>query len=1081
MRGHKQRLLIGVIVIAALPLLGQVPVSAARAVSSAATVAAHTPDVHHAPVSSHAASLSAEKLGPRASRNKQPIVRRGVFAPRLLGTSDVNARVVGGQEAQRRSPNAATHVAMPLTTPPPPDTLSGFAGASQASDIHSFGTGQKTGDPNEDIAVGPNDIVEVVNSSIVIFNRSGKTLGSNDLSDFMDVGPGFSASEPRVLFDTATGRYWVTVAAVPNSGCAAGPVLIAVSASSNPLPFTSWHVFALPIETSGTTYTDEPGLGGDTNTIVVTFDDFACNVDFLGSEIDFLQKSDFENGTGTNALDAFTFTEFAPQPAEAYTTAGFNTNYVVTNESDCEVVVCANPEAEVDAYQGSPEGGGVFVQQYFVAMTPTAVNNSTGVLPSAAQPAPGPELQTNDDRFLNAVLTPNGEIWTADGTSCEPSGDTVQRACMDFLEITVGNGGSTPTLGLQVNNVGVDGASLFYPAVAVDDAGDMITVFDKSSTTMDPSIMDADIPAGGTTLTSFNTLHTSSTYFDGSDLVPGACNGLGCRWGDYSGAAEDQAENGNDIWVVSGSEDDTIEGPCVAHACWNTRIYQLTLTGPQISTMSPGFGPMSGGETVTVTGHDFASDTTFSAELGGGQTLPIPIDIISPELVTFVTPPAATVSDFLDMGAFDSLGGGGGANLYQYLSLASYVPLSPFRILDTRATGGGGALGPGAIRFVQVSGVGPTPVPDDATAFVLNITEVNGTAASLLTVYSPGPSSRPNASNLNFAAHTVIANLVTVATPQGGAIDIYNALGTVNVLVDVEGYFEPQASTDYEGLFHPIAPFRVCDTRLSSPTPFCSAHGAMGPEMAMAVNVTGASQIPTDGTAGSVVVNLTGVAGSAATYLSLFPTDSSGGCQYTGSHAPPFSSMNLTAGAVQANRVMVELGPATTGGPDTSLCVYNAAGTINVLIDANGWFGSSTATSSPQGYQYQGIESTRICDTRVSMPPCPAGAIGPALSRLTPVAGASLIPASGSGTTVVAIVANLTAVAPTATTFLTLYPANLTHRPQASDVNLNAGVVLPNLVVVQIDTTGDANDGDVYLYNSAGSVNAIIDIEGWFQ
>ena len=620
---------------------------------------------------------------------------------------------------------------------------------------------------------------------------------------------------------------------------------------------------------------------------------------------------------------------------------------------------------EVDAYQGSPEGGGVFVQQYFVAMTPTAVNNSTGVLPSAAQPAPGPELQTNDDRFLNAVLTPNGEIWTADGTSCEPSGDTVQRACMDFLEITVGNGGSTPTLGLQVNNVGVDGASLFYPAVAVDDAGDMITVFDESSTTMDPSIMDADIPAGGTTLTSFNTLHTSSTYFDGSDLVPGACNGLGCRWGDYSGAAEDQAENGNDIWVVSGSEDDTIEGPCVAHACWNTRIYQLTLTGPQISTMSPGFGPMSGGETVTVTGHDFASDTTFSAELGGGQTLPIPIDIISPELVTFVTPPAATVSDFLDMGAFDSLGGGGGANLYQYLSLASYVPLSPFRILDTRATGGGGALGPGAIRFVQVSGVGPTPVPDDATAFVLNITEVNGTAASLLTVYSAGPSSRPNASNLNFAAHTVIANLVTVATPQGGAIDIYNALGTVNVLVDVEGYFEPEASTDYEGLFHPIAPFRVCDTRLSSPTPFCSAHGAMGPEMAMAVNVTGASQIPTDGTAGSVVVNLTGVAGSASTYLSLFPTDSSGGCQYTGSHAPPFSTINLPAGAVQANRVMVELGPATTGGPDTSLCVYNAAGTINVLIDANGWFGSSTATASPPGISTRGSSrpesATRGC------------------------------------------------------------------------------------------------------------------------
>ena len=107
--------------------------------------------------------------------------------------------------------------------------------------------------------------------------------------------------------------------------------------------------------------------------------------------------------------------------------------------------------------------------------------------------------------------------------------------------------------------------------------------------------------------------------------------------------------------------------------------------------------------------------------------------------------------------------------------------------------------------------------------------------------------------------------------------------------------------------------------------------------------------------------------------------------------------------------------------------------------------------------------------------------IGPATSRRIVVAGDSDLPATTSATTVVAIIANLTAVAPTATTFLTLYPANLPSRPQASDLNLNAGVVLPNLAVVQLDTTGDGNDGDVYLYNGAGSVNAIIDIEGWFQ
>jgi hypothetical protein len=34
---------------------------------------------------------------------------------------------------------------------------------------------------------------------------------------------------------------------------------------------------------------------------------------------------------------------------------------------------------------------------------------------------------------------------------------------------------------------------------------------------------------------------------------------------------------------------------------------------------------------------------------------------------------------------------------------------------------------------------------------------------------------------------------------------------------------------------------------------------------------------------------------------------------------------------------------------------------------------------------------------------------------------------------------------------------------------------------VQIDTVAGADQGDVDLYNAAGSVNAVIDIEGWFQ
>jgi hypothetical protein len=240
------------------------------------------------------------------------------------------------------------------------------------------------------------------------------------------------------------------------------------------------------------------------------------------------------------------------------------------------------------------------------------------------------------------------------------------------------------------------------------------------------------------------------------------------------------------------------------------------------------------------------------------------------------------------------------------------------------------------------------------------------------------------------------------------------------------------------------------------------------------VTGTGADAIPNNGTAAAVVVNLTGVAGSALTYLSLSPTNSSGQCPYSGKNAPKFSTINLTAGLVAANRVMIALGPASPGGSDTSLCVYNSAGSINVLIDAGGWFGGSTAST---GAQYQAIQPTRICDTRVGGPGCAGHAIGAKGVALITVAGQGSVPA---GATAVAIIANLTAIAPTAATYLTMYPANVSL-PLASDINLSAGEVLPNLTVVQVDTVAGPDEGDVDLFNAAGGVNAIVDIEGWFQ
>lgn len=80
----------------------------------------------------------------------------------------------------------------------------------------------------------------------------------------------------------------------------------------------------------------------------------------------------------------------------------------------------------------------------------------------------------------------------------------------------------------------------------------------------------------------------------------------------------------------------------------------------------------------------------------------------------------------------------------------------------------------------------------------------------------------------------------------------------------------------------------------------------------------------------------------------------------------------------------------------------------------------------------------------------------------------------------VAVIANVTVVDVYASTYVTLYPADNPTPPNASDLNLNLGQTTPNLVIVQLATTGyDA--GAVHLYNSAGTVYPIVDVAGWFQ
>jgi hypothetical protein len=116
----------------------------------------------------------------------------------------------------------------------------------------------------------------------------------------------------------------------------------------------------------------------------------------------------------------------------------------------------------------------------------------------------------------------------------------------------------------------------------------------------------------------------------------------------------------------------------------------------------------------------------------------------------------------------------------------AFTPLTPSPTLDTRS-GIGGFSGPiNRNETIAVSMAGAGPVPADAKAVVLNVTVVNGTADSYLTV-SGGFSA--TTSNLNFEPGQTKQMLVIASIAANGQIEIYNHVGSVDVVADVFGYF----------------------------------------------------------------------------------------------------------------------------------------------------------------------------------------------------------------------------------------------------------------------------------------------------
>ncbi|MBC6446379.1 hypothetical protein [Actinokineospora xionganensis] len=464
--------------------------------------------------------------------------------------------------------------------------------------------------------------------------------------------------------------------------------------------------------------------------------------------------------------------------------------------------------------------------------------------------------------------------------------------------------------------------------------------------------------------------------------------------------------------VVSGTEIDWAKGGMA------TVEFDLTATAPKatwarLDAWAPysSTQPVYTGTTVTNPAGRVTTTVTFVPQAPPGPyRLALSVGDEADRVTTFETGPDNTVQH---------------ADVALPAGTAGYTAVEPVRLMDTRTQSA--PIGPAEQRTLTLAGV-----PAEATSVVLNVTAIDPTASSYLTVW-PNGRARPATSNLNFVAGQTVPNLVTVPVVDG-KVAFYNNAGRVHVVADFFGYHSPKSPS----LFYPRAPQRILDTRKDwegAKTRPGGQHVATVPDIASG-----------QGGSVSVVLNVTVTEPDRDGYLAV---TAPWGTATT-------SNLNFHAGQTVANMVIVKSPYGGTFG-------FTTPASAHVIVDVLGYH---LAPHEAGGKVFAPLDPQRLMDTR-SGTGVRQGLLGAGQTVTLPVAGIKGVPADAT-----AITLNVTATDSTATSFLTVWPSGA-PRPLASTVNFVAGATVPNLVTVPVI------DGKVQFYNNVGGVHVIADVFGY--
>ena len=388
----------------------------------------------------------------------------------------------------------------------------------------------------------------MVNCAIEWFTKAGAKQNSQRLgknysgsitgSFFETLVPLTYTFDPKVIYDQYNQRF-IVVALEQQSAPQTSRILVAVSKTNNPNDGWWFTLINSIVKISGKCWADYPGLAVGTDAIYITANMFSFGSNsYNGGRLWIIAKSSlYSGGTASfNVYDHITLGSGYPstyQPAQMFETPQTNVGTFLL------------------AYSGLSSGGIESVNVIRVdnpLTTPTFtgqnvslgdIDNTTGAYNLAPQLGTATEIETNDRRSMNAVWR-NNSLWGA-FTVVPPSGVSDGEVTAHWVKISTSTL-STLALSDQGNIGGETIASncyTFFPSIAVNSSNDMVVGFSASASTIYAGCyytgrLSSD-PAG---------------YTINPDLVRSGVDyyvrtfGYGDnRWGDYSGACVDPADD----------------------------------------------------------------------------------------------------------------------------------------------------------------------------------------------------------------------------------------------------------------------------------------------------------------------------------------------------------------------------------------------------------------------------------------------------------------------------------------------------------------------------------------------------------